>query len=1468
MAGSRKTIHSGDIFALFFLMQICLSSCLSAEIQVPDEYATITEALAVAGGDNTIDTILVAPGTYSEPNEAFPLRIRKAITLMCDTDDPNNRPHLKGDGKHTVVLIESGGVTLRGFRITDGSGSEGINSMDGGGICVFVGPGETRDVNIVNCLIENNTCPSDETYDGCGGGIYCGGTYCECFTVNISNCIIRNNSIHGCGGGVFCALLSIVDMNDSYIEDNKADDHGGGVFVDFYASINMNKTHLARNKCPGDPQKEHWGGKGGGMACESLGIFTATDCSFDQNSAKYYGGGIFTRGGLFDVNDLCGRNSEFSYVASSLIRENRADVSGGGVYIASSGILGFSNTTLYWNDARQDGGAVFVAGGAVGGGVVDLNSGCLLEGNESAHYGGGVYLGSNALGTFVFTRFIGNSALFDGGAVFLEEDASAALTECRLVYNNSARGYAGGIRAASQSWLDIMHCSIVGNFAPRMRSGLYLDPNSVVNIRDSILWRNAGGSVDANGAIVSIGTSLSEDGADPNNGVICCDPKYVGWDGLEEIYVDSLAPYPGVGTLENPYHDLQVALDDFDFSLAEGSPCMNTASDGGNMGANTGIGDYAGSITAKLNIVEGTYDIRGRNITFIRNVQGKGYPNTTIKNSVLGCVENASVRNLAITGEEIFGGIVIRTDVALEDCYVYENKTLSDGGGVYIADGNCIMTNTLISGNTSPDNKGGGIFLCSQAILEMFSSSIRQNRARYGGGSYFNVDSTASIISSDITANSVVNRGGGLFVDGQATITDVNIVNNSTNNGRNNDGGGIWLNDNGVSAIQNCRFLENKAGWRGGAITTRGGIEIRESQFESNVSRSGGAILFWIEPDGPSNLFQCQFLNNRATYEGGAVYAWEYTAPLFRDCEFIGNESDNRGGAGICFRRAHPTFDHCHFTSNRASNNGGAFFLYGTGSSFFNCEFQDSSSGDHGGVLYLSDSDASIFRKCSTANSDCGQSGGAFYITDLAQPVFSNIQITESRATNSGGGIAMFGTSKPKFFNVTISNCQAIYGGGIYAASQSESIFVQCEFKDNQAYELTTSADGGGAFFTENVNGWFTRCTFVGNKAQDDGGGMGVAEQANVDLHNTLFVSNSAIDDGGGIHFTSQSVGTFRNCTLTFNESRGGTGAGIYLEIDSTVNVDSSIICWNDPDGIRPDAYPNVNYSCTQEFWPGLGNLICDDCLLDMDTFGLPDSSQCIDAGNPDPNMNDGCQPPGKGGPRNDMGMTGGPKNCMSVLGEDFNFVSFSEPIFLVLRGNALLANGVLHLNETQPWQVGGAWYALPIHVQRGFITVFDFCIDRDTSDGLAFVIQNAGLAALGTNGGYLGYNIPNSIAVEFDTWRNGGFGDPNPNHLSIHTRGLAENSPHHQYSLGSSDSIPFLSDNKIHTVKIIYVQGLLRVYVDDLRYPALTVSVDLEKVLSLTDERAFIGFTASTGSLFETHDILRWAFVSTAMPQ
>jgi hypothetical protein len=225
----------------------------------------------------------------------------------------------------------------------------------------------------------------------------------------------------------------------------------------------------------------------------------------------------------------------------------------------------------------------------------------------------------------------------------------------------------------------------------------------------------------------------------------------------------------------------------------------------------------------------------------------------------------------------------------------------------------------------------------------------------------------------------------------------------------------------------------------------------------------------------------------------------------------------------------------------------------------------------------------------------------------------------------------------------------------------------------------------------------------------------------------------------------------------------------------------------------------------------------------------------------------------------------------------DFDYVNFSSSTGLNLVQNAVVTGNLLRLTDDSAYQQGAAWYAASQFVQSGFETKFRFRVATkffDGGDGFVFVIQNQSPSAIGDmywGGSSLGYDrIPNSVAVEFDTFQLPGvFGDPNDNHISVHTRGTLPNDIDEKYSLGHTGTslATNLSDRFGHDVAIRYLPGTLSIHLDNAVTPSLTVPLDLPSTLSLNGGRAYVGFTSATGGAWERHEILSWSFRAVPEP-
>lgn len=228
-----------------------------------------------------------------------------------------------------------------------------------------------------------------------------------------------------------------------------------------------------------------------------------------------------------------------------------------------------------------------------------------------------------------------------------------------------------------------------------------------------------------------------------------------------------------------------------------------------------------------------------------------------------------------------------------------------------------------------------------------------------------------------------------------------------------------------------------------------------------------------------------------------------------------------------------------------------------------------------------------------------------------------------------------------------------------------------------------------------------------------------------------------------------------------------------------------------------------------------------------------------------------------------------------SVSFADFDYIDFASLDGLALVEDAVQDGNEILLTPSVLSQKGALWTDTPQSVGAGFTTTFQFqhVAASGGADGSAFVIQNFAVDALGNHASALGYGgflgspdegIPFSVAVEFDDFANGNYGDPSGNHVSVHTNGADANSSHHDFSLGSSSNIPALAG--IHTARVTYTPGTMTIFIDDMLNPVLTVDIDL--AAQIGGDSAFIGFTAATGGIVEEHRVLSWSFESAAGAQ
>jgi len=257
-------------------------------------------------------------------------------------------------------------------------------------------------------------------------------------------------------------------------------------------------------------------------------------------------------------------------------------------------------------------------------------------------------------------------------------------------------------------------------------------------------------------------------------------------------------------------------------------------------------------------------------------------------------------------------------------------------------------------------------------------------------------------------------------------------------------------------------------------------------------------------------------------------------------------------------------------------------------------------------------------------------------------------------------------------------------------------------------------------------------------------------------------------------------------------------------------------------------------------------------------------------------------------------------QNCLTLNGmEDNNPLTTYPGFYPAVPPPPPGVTNVLRLTPNQYDWAGSAWYNTQQPVSGPFSTTFTFQLTGANgipcgevfcpADGIAFVIQNSAISALGPEGCGIGFGfsnfclgetgpqagIPNSLAVEFNTFLNYPV-DPSNSDVAIQNcGGTGANSvdPTCRLAVNDLTQLPnpiMLADGNVHTATITYSgpgSTLLDVILDNVDLfpatpsnPAGGVKFDLTTI-GLTNGNAWVGFTAATGGADDNQDILSWNF-------
>ena len=349
---------------LFCGLALIPASLEAADRFVPDQFATITEAIAAS---NDGDRVLVSAGTYEE----FVDYSGKAIEVIGV--DGADLTILEGAGSFlSVVRMDApeGTSRLEGFTLQNGFGVSCGNPLTicGGGVillqttavvqdCIFLGNtssnggglhAEESAVTLAGCLFMNN-------FANQGAGVSVDGGSCQ-----ISQCDFIDNTAYAWGGGLFAGNEAAVTVDDCNFLANSSESGGG--FMMSGATGTMSNCTVDGNQAFDE---------GGGGLFEQFANFTVSGMQVIQNSASDGGGLGVTHFSTVDLVD-----SEISY--------NSADNDGGGIY-SYENFSTYRRLRVIGNSAEQRGGGMMIR--FLGDPLVEN---CLILSNNASVSGGGI----------------------------------------------------------------------------------------------------------------------------------------------------------------------------------------------------------------------------------------------------------------------------------------------------------------------------------------------------------------------------------------------------------------------------------------------------------------------------------------------------------------------------------------------------------------------------------------------------------------------------------------------------------------------------------------------------------------------------------------------------------------------------------------------------------------------------------------------------------------------------------------------------------------------------------------------------------------------------------------------------------------------------------------------------------------------------------------------------------------------
>ncbi|NCC87862.1 MAG: hypothetical protein EOM05_08340, partial [Clostridia bacterium] len=508
---SYLTIKSGEIYSNSAtrggVAYSTLHSVITIKEQSNDDSLDIYNNIALEGGvlyiasnilDESASNIIGKSSIYSNKPASYTNSFGGAVCITSGMLKIEDDAHIYdcSSGNGGAIAVKKGilivGKSLIGGESASGQANQAYKydtSSGGKGGAIYIGDQGILRV-ITGAVISHNQAQY-------GGNIYFASTLTDNSsaskisggTISYGNSLVSlSNSINYLGGAIYCAS-GVLSISNATIKRNLAG-YGGAIYT-INTKLNISNNALIDTN---DAGKD-----GGGLfiaKSSSSKLITLDGAIFKNNLSQGNGGAIAVTGDEVDIlatssATSIGLKNDTLYASERYKGGNKANLNGGGLFIAGSGKVNVLSASIISNNTATNGGGIYYYNGSL------ILKSAIVRDNEASSNGGGIYVSDGngdayKITTIVETFEIYNSTTFtlnsaeNGAGMFLgdrEIMISSAIFSSNTAKDsagNGQKGKGGAIFISSGAILTLDEVSVTGNRSTNNSnsvafSGIYLN---------------------------------------------------------------------------------------------------------------------------------------------------------------------------------------------------------------------------------------------------------------------------------------------------------------------------------------------------------------------------------------------------------------------------------------------------------------------------------------------------------------------------------------------------------------------------------------------------------------------------------------------------------------------------------------------------------------------------------------------------------------------------------------------------------------------------------------------------------------------------------------------------------------------------------------------------------------------------------------------------------------------------------